>query len=171
MVIELLGQNGKSMLSCHLFLLSLFWLLDWKKNCKRTSWIGSFLRSGWSIESDFAKSPSFWCISERLNWKFSSANFFQPFHHLRKYIEILPKFLHFVAFQSSRIEHFLRRWWNIELHFYQKSLILVHFRALELKIFFNHGEILNETSSRSLILVRSVVWYWKLSSTIVKYRI
>ena len=31
----------------------------------------------------------------------------------------------------------------------QKSLYLVHFRSLELKIFFNHGEILNDTFSKS----------------------
>ena len=45
-----------------------------------------------------------------------------------KYIEILPKFIHFGAFQSSWIDHFLHRWRNIEWHFYQ-NFILVHFRA------------------------------------------
>ena len=37
-----------------------------------------------------------------------------------------------------------------EMSFYQKSLILVYFRSLELENFFNHGEVLNEFLAKIL---------------------
>ena len=53
------------------------------------------------------QNPSFWCIPDLLNWKFSST---------------------------------VKNW----MISYQKSFTLVNFRSLELKIFFNHGEVWNE---------------------------
>ena len=60
------------------------------------------------IERVLTQNPWFWCISDLLNWKFSST---------------------------------MVKYW---MSFNPKSLMLVHFRFLELKIFFNHGELLNE---------------------------
>jgi hypothetical protein len=64
-------------------------------------------------------------------------------------------------FSSIMMKHWIR--------FYLKSLILVHFSALELKIFFNYDEKLNE-----ILPANPSFWYvlvllnWNFSSTMVK---
>ena len=62
----------------------------------------------------------------------------------RKSNGILPKILHFGAFEIFLFENFLKPWWKIERDFTHKSFILVRFSALKLKFFFNHGEKLNQ---------------------------
>ena len=110
------------------------------------SLIENHLQPWWKSNDILPPKPTFWWILVVFNWNFFQISWIKNFPStmVKNWKRFYQKIIHSGTFQCSSIENFRQPWWKTEWDFTKKSFNPVHFRSLELKIFFNHGEKSNE---------------------------